>query len=83
MKFAINTPAELTDAELESVYGGWSNDNGSSAAAAVAAAHSSSVRVHSFSLVCDISIFSLNAPGLVINLANIASPNCQTCINNH
>ena len=80
MKFAINTPAELTDAELETVYGGWGNDNGSSSAAAAAASASSSDRrIHSFSLVCDISLYSVNLSA--VSALNIADCFNQTCIN--
>ena len=86
MKFDINTPAELSEAELETVYGGWNggyNGPGSSAAAAGALATSYSERVHSFSLLCDISIYSLNAQGLIVNAINIASPVSQTCVDVH
>jgi len=41
----------------------------------------SSARVHSFSVVCDINVFSLNA--IVLPIVNIADQTTQICANNN
>ena len=82
MKFDINSVNELSENELESVYGGWGNDNGSSSAAAAvagASGYNSSEHVHSFALLCDISVYSITLT--VTSIANIASPTNQCCFN--
>ena len=63
---------EMTDEQLECVYGG---TVGVGASASLAA----SQRIHSFSGICDINIFSLNA--IVIPIINIADCTNQTCAN--
>jgi mersacidin/lichenicidin family type 2 lantibiotic len=69
---SANLASELTDVELESVYGGGIGLGGS---------HSSALseRIHSFSVLCDINIFSLNAR--LIPILSIASATNQTCAN--
>ena len=67
---------EMTDEQLESVYGGW---GGSGAAVGASASLAASQRIHSFSGICDINIFSLNA--IVIPIINIADCTNQTCAN--
>lgn len=63
---ATNNAIELSDAELENVYGGHACcDNGS---------------VHSYSLICDVSLFSLNVN--VLNIVNIGTSQYQYCVNN-
>ncbi len=70
---------ELGDADLAAVYGGDMPDN---YGVASAAASSSSRRTHSFSLLCDINIFSLDVPVLAIpRLINIGASETQVCIN--
>jgi bacteriocin-like protein len=65
---------QLTDEQLESVYGG---GVGVGAAGSLA----SSKRIHSFSVVCDISIFSANLD--LIPIINIADQTTQICANDH
>jgi len=69
---STNLASELTDVELESVYGGSIGVGGSLSSAA-------SKRIHSFSVLCDINIFSLNA--IVIPVLSIASSTNQACFN--
>jgi hypothetical protein len=80
MKLTIESPGQkqLTDAELESVYGGW---GGSGVGVGAAGSLAASERIHSFSVVCDISIFSLNA--VVLPIVNIADCTTQICANNN
>lgn len=66
---------ELTDAELESVFGG-------GAVAAASAADFQRVSIHSYAVICDIDIFSLNLNVITVSLLNILSPRTQVCINN-
>lgn len=62
---------ELTDAELESVYGGhsWSHS------------HVTVTRenFHSYALICDINVFSVNLP--VLPILNIGNSNTVVCVN--
>ncbi len=82
----INPVGELTDAEMATVCGsgdgnegGW---NGLGAAGVASAASSSSRHTHSFSVLCDINIFSLSAHVLWIgDLLDIANQEKQICIN--
>jgi mersacidin/lichenicidin family type 2 lantibiotic len=69
---STNLASELTDVELESVYGG-------SVGLGASASLASDERIHSFSVLCDINIFSLNA--IVIPVLSIASTTNQTCAN--
>ena len=59
---------ELSDAELEAVYGGngWSVGHGE--------------HIHSYSVICDISLFSINVS--VLNIVSIATSTNQVCVNN-
>lgn len=62
---------ELSDVELSSVYGGTEGfGHGFSHAA----------RIHSYSVICDISIFSINVS--VLNIISIATSTTQVCVNN-
>lgn len=65
---ATNNAIELSDAELENVYGGGD------------CCHSGGASVHSYSLICDVSLFSLNVS--VLNIVNIATSQSQYCVNN-
>ena len=69
---------QLTDAELESVYGGW---DGSGVGLGAAGSLASTERVHSFSVLCDINIFSLNLD--LIPIVNIATQTTQICANSN
>lgn len=57
---------ELSDAELETVYGGGDSAHGE--------------RIHSYSVICDISLFSISVN--VLNIVSIATTTTQVCINN-
>lgn len=63
-----NNELELSDAELENVYGGTDG------------AWSGGERIHSYSVICDISLFSINLN--VLNIISIATSQTQVCINN-
>jgi len=74
MKFdSVLAWGELTDTELEMVYGGTVGVGASGSAA-------STERIHSFSVICDINIFSANLD--LIPIVNIADCVNQTCANN-
>ena len=78
-----NPAGELDEAEMQAVCGG---DDGFDAAFGAAASSSSSTRFasercHSFGLICDISIFSINA--VQIPIIPIASPTKQVCVECH
>ena len=78
MKFDSNSVNELTETELEAVYGGvdgWGLSSSSAAASSV-------TRVHSFSVLCDINVFSVKANVIAIDqLIGILSPHTQICAN--
>jgi hypothetical protein len=101
MKFAA---VELSDVELESVYGGDGlpaavapglgggigagplgggllGGLGGGLGAASSLSSATSTRVHSFSVVCDINIFSVNA--IVLPILNIADCTTQVCANDN
>lgn len=63
-----NNELELSDAELENVYGGTDGTWGDGA------------RIHSYSVICDISLFSINLS--VLNIISIATSQTQFCVNN-
>jgi hypothetical protein len=86
MKFeSVLAWGELTDTELEMVYGGGGfgggGFGGGSVGAGAAGSLAASHRVHSFSVVCDISIFSANLD--LIPIINIADCLNQTCANDN
>ena len=64
----LSNEIELSDTELETVYGGtgWSDSHGE--------------RIHSYSVICDISLFSINVS--VLNIISIATSTTQVCVNN-
>jgi hypothetical protein len=105
---------ELSDAQLQSIYGGGgfggggpvpgapglggggpvggvpfggSGPFGGGAGFGVGVGHSgawaSSARIHSFSVICDVNVFSNNIITGVLSLINIANQNTQVCINNN
>lgn len=76
-----NPAGELSDAELESVYGGsWGLPDGI-LGASTSSANASHTRVHSFAVLCDVSIFSINL--LTVPIVPIASPTTQVCAEEH
>jgi len=75
-----NPAGELNDAEMAAVCGG--NGFGFGAGSSSSSALATSVRhTHSFALLCDISIFSINL--IQANIIPIASPFNQTCVESH
>jgi mersacidin/lichenicidin family type 2 lantibiotic len=76
---------EMDEVEMEKVCGGGGfegtnglEDVGAAAASSSFSSHAAfSRRTHSFGLICDINIFSLNA--VQIPIIPIASPTSQTC----
>ena len=76
MKLDIASLKELSDVELEAVYGGQLGVGASGSLAANA-------RIHSFAGFCDINIFSNNVVSSVLKgVLNIANCNTQICANN-
>ncbi len=78
-----NPAGELNDTELAAVCGGdggFGNDFGVGAASSASA---NDVRTHSFSLLCDISIFSLDKAKVIDadSLINIANSDTRICVN--
>ncbi len=74
-----NPAGELDETALAEVFGG---DMPDFAGVAAASASSSSRHTHSFSLLCDINVFSLDVPVLALpRLINIAVCEKQICIN--
>ncbi len=78
-----NPAGELDDAELAAVCGGDGQDDGFGFGAAAASASSSERHVHSFSVLCDISVFSLERIKVINidDLLNIANSKTQICVN--
>ena len=75
---------ELTDAELEAVFGGCHKNNGGGGNGGGGngdggCSYSYSQSIHSYALVCDVNVFSINLS--VVSLLNIASPTQQVCVN--
>ena len=85
MKFDINSVSELSESELETIYGGGGGfgEPVGGAGAASSSAFASERRIHSFSVLCDINLFSLDANIIAIpQLIGILSPHTQVCLNN-
>ncbi len=80
-----NPAGELGDAEMAAVCGGGGEDIGGNWAGigASSAASSNSRHTHSFSLLCDINVFSLDKAKVidVDGLLNIANCHKQLCAN--
>lgn len=72
----VNPAGELNETELAAIYGG-SVGVGTSSSAAFSEEH----RTHSFAVLCDLSIFSLNL--ITIPIIPIASPTTQACAESH
>jgi hypothetical protein len=88
MKLDIVSSVELSDADLESVYGGdlgpglgtgLGTGLGGDVGLAATQSGASSERVHSFSVTCDINIFSVNL--ILLPIINILAPTRQICAN--
>lgn len=73
-----NPAGELGDAELSTVFGGGFDGNGVFGASSSAAATSVN-HTHSFAVICDIAIFSVNL--LTVPIIPIVSPTNQCCAN--
>ena len=75
-----NPAGELSDADLASVCGGsWGAGFG---AASAASAFASEHRTHSYSVICDINVFSLDVHVLGLDrLINIGSKETRPCVN--
>jgi len=81
---------EMTDEQLEAVYGGGGAPlglggggvgGGGGVAAGLSGSLASTERIHSFSVICDINIFSANLD--LIPIVNIADCTNQICVNNN
>ena len=97
-RLPANPAGELTEAEMERVIGGDGSGGGMqpatpvvthharyhhrSATVATAAAASSRSCVHSYSILCDVNVFSLDVDVLAItHLLDIGASEKQVCIN--
>jgi len=93
MKLGNVSSVELSEADLESVYGGLGIGSGlgtglgtglgdglgTDLGFGVSNSAASDQHVHSFSVLCDINIFSVNA--IVLPIVNIATTTTQVCAN--
>lgn len=84
MKLDIVPSLELSDMQLESVYGGGGaplglggGGLGGGLGVGVTSSQVCDPHVHSFSVLCDISIFSINA--IVVPIVSIATQTTQAC----
>ena len=79
-----NPAGELSDADLSSVHGGgwgnWGVPDGI-LGASTSTANASHTRVHSFAVLCDVSVFSVNL--ITIPVIPIVSPTTQVCAEEH
>lgn len=64
-------------------FGGPFLGGGVGAGFAHAGAFADSERIHSFSVICDVNVFSNNIISGVLSLINIANQNTQVCVNNN
>lgn len=83
-----NPAGELSEVELASVqgggdggWGGWGVPAGIFGASSSSASSAHTTRVHSFAVLCDVSVFSVNL--LPILVIPIASPTTQVCAEEH
>ncbi|HEY0753113.1 MAG TPA: mersacidin/lichenicidin family type 2 lantibiotic [Ktedonobacteraceae bacterium] len=76
-----NPVGELDEADLAEVFGGDGPGSTPSAAGLAAAAFSNSNHMHSYGLLCDINVFSLDVRAIELDhLINIAAAESQVCI---
>jgi mersacidin/lichenicidin family type 2 lantibiotic len=66
---------ELTDDELEAVFGG-----GHGHSAIVAKAFAGDEQTRSYALVCEINIFSIDIQLLTLDLVRIGAPRTKVCV---
>ena len=71
---------ELNDNDLENVFGGGHGDWGSPALGAAAASSASKTNIHSFAVICEINIYSIDVRVLQIDLLRIGSSHSQICV---
>jgi mersacidin/lichenicidin family type 2 lantibiotic len=76
-----NPAGEMSEDELASVCGGWGGFGFGAASSSSASAIRDEHRTHSFALLCDVSLFSLNV--IQIPIVPIASPFTQCCGEDH
>ena len=69
---------ELSDDELEAVFGGGHGIGVAATSAAAVAARSSSIL--SYALICEINVFSLDVEVLHIELLSIGNEHCTWCV---
>jgi hypothetical protein len=85
MKLNIVPSLELSDMQLETVYGGGGAPaaivpaglGGGALGVGTTSSQACDQHIHSFSVLCDISIFSVNA--IVAPIVNIATQTTQVC----
>lgn len=91
MKLSVVPLLELSDTQLEAVYGGGGAPLGiaplgvsTGVGAGLSASQACNTRVHSFSFTCDVNIFSNNIlkSGVLGGLIDIANQRTQICANN-
>src|SRR5579859_6416677 len=74
-----NPAGELSDADLSAVCGGFDGYGAASSASAFSSEH----RSHSYAVLCDINIFSLDVHVIGLDrLINIGSKETRPCFNN-
>ena len=74
-----NPAGELSESELSAVCGGYDGFGAAASSAAFASEH----RTHSYAVLCDINIFSLDVHVLGLDrLINIGSKETRPCFNN-
>lgn len=81
MKFDM-TCVEMNDEQLEAVYGGGGAPlglGGGGLGVGATESAASSERIHSFSVLCDINVFSLNLD--LVPIVNIADCTTMVCAN--
>ncbi|HEY0753117.1 MAG TPA: mersacidin/lichenicidin family type 2 lantibiotic [Ktedonobacteraceae bacterium] len=71
---------ELSDQALENVVGSSQSGWGIPAIGAAAASSASRTSIHSFAVICEINIYSINVRILHIDLLQIGSSHSQICI---
>ncbi|HXR66020.1 MAG TPA: mersacidin/lichenicidin family type 2 lantibiotic [Ktedonobacteraceae bacterium] len=67
---------ELTDDELETVFGGSHGLH----ASGIAAAYAKNETLRSYALICEINIFSINIEVLTLDLISIGNPRSKVCV---